>query len=153
MVVPTKQVTASTQAPWINRKIRSSSRRKHRLYKRARQSGLTSDWSNYYQAKKESQQQCRRTYNNYICNLACFKEGQVSKKLWSFIKVQRNDHCGAAALRDNGVVYSDPLSKAELINRAFSTVFTNEDTSTMPALSDTPHPEMPPIHIDINGIV
>ena len=110
-------------------------------------------WSNYYQAKEESQQQCRRTYNNYICNLACSQEGQVSKKLWSFIKAQRNDHYGVAALRDNGVVYRDPQSKAELIDTAFSTVFTSEDTSTMPALSDMPHPEMPPIHIDINGIV
>jgi len=152
-VVPTKQVTANTQAPWINRRIKSLSRRKHRLYKRARQSGLTSDWADYHQAKKESQQQCRRTYNNYICNLACSKQGQVSKKLWSFIKAQRNDHCGVAALQDNGVVYSDPKSKAELINRAFSTVFTTEDTSNMPAMSDMSHPEMPPIQIDINGIV
>ena len=41
-----------------------------------------------------------------------------------------------ATLQDNGVVYSDPQSKAELINRAFSAVFTSEDTSTMPVLSD-----------------
>jgi len=38
-------------------------------------------------------------------------------------------------------------------NLAFSTVFISEDTSTMPAMSNIPHPEMPPIQTNINGII
>ena len=34
---------------------------------------------------------------------------------------------------------------ADLINEAFTTVFTSEDTPTMPVLDGTPYPEMPPI--------
>ena len=150
--IPTKQITSSAKKPWINRHIRSLSRRKHRLYKRARQSGLSLDWLQYNLIKKESQQQCRRAYNNYIYNLA--GQGRsVSKKLWSFIKSQRNDHCGVATLQDDGIVFSDPQGKADLINEAFTTVFTSEDTSTVPVLDGTPYPEMPPIDISTEGII
>ena len=54
----------------------------------------------------------------------------------SYIPLFSQCYCDVATLQDNGVVYSDPQSKAELINRAFPTVFTSEDTSTMPVLSD-----------------
>ena len=50
--------------------IKSLSHRKHRLYKRTHQSGLSSDWLQYYQSKKGSQQQFGRAYNNYIYKLA-----------------------------------------------------------------------------------
>jgi len=49
-----------------------------------------------------------------------------------------------AALQDNGVIYSNP---AELINRAFSQMKTHQ------LCHDMLHPEMPPIQIDINGII
>ena len=62
-IVPTKEMTGKTKPPWINRNIKSLSRRKQRLYNRARQSGLPDDWSLYYQVKKQAQQQCRKVYN------------------------------------------------------------------------------------------
>ena len=47
----------------------------------------------------------------------------------------------------------DPQSKAELINKAFSSVFTHEDVSTMPTLTDTYYPDMPSIRINSEGIL
>ena len=52
-----------------------------------------------------------------------------------------------APLQDNGVTYNDPESKAQIINKAFSSVFTHEDVSTMPMLTES-YPDMPPIQID-----
>ena len=57
-----------------------------------------------------------------------------------------------APLQDNGVTYNDPESKAQIINKAFSSVFTHEDVSTMPMLTDS-YPDMPPIQIDPEGIL
>ena len=106
--------------------------------------------------KKQSQQQCQkaRARNDYICNLANAQGRSVTKKLWSFIKQQKNDYCGVAPLQDNGVTYNDPESKAQIINKAFSSVFTHEDVSTMPMLTDSrSYPDMPPIQIDPGGIL
>ena len=41
-----------------------------------------------------------------------------------------------APLQDNDVAYNDPESKAQIINKAFSSVFTHEDVSTMPIQID-----------------
>ena len=110
-MVPTKVVTTGkNKQPWINQSIKSLSRRKQRLYNRARQSGISEDWTLYHQVKKQSQQQCRKAYNDYVCNLANGQGGSVSKKLWTFIKQQKNDYCGVAPLQDNGVTYDNPHS-------------------------------------------
>ena len=36
-------------------------------------------------------------------------------------------------LQDNDVTYNDPQSKAELISKAFTIVFTKEDVSAIPS--------------------
>ena len=89
-MVPTKEATGKNRPPWmINHSIKSLSRQKQRLYNRARQSGLSDDWLRYHHIKKQSQQQCRKARNNYICNLANAQGRSVTKKLWSFIKQQK----------------------------------------------------------------
>ena len=57
-----------------------------------------------------------------------------------------------ASLQDNGITYNDPESKAQIINKAFSSVFTHEDVSTMPMLTDS-YPDMLPIQIDPESIL
>ena len=121
-MVPSRLVTTGKNKPpciWINHSIKSLSQRKQRLYSRVCQSGLSGDWSLYRLAKKQSQQQCRKAYNEFVCNLADAKGGLVSKKLWSFIKNQKNDYSGVAPLQDEGVTYEDAQSKAEILNKAF----------------------------------
>ena len=46
----------------------------------------------------------------------------------------KKDYCGVAPLQDNGITYNDPQSK---LNKAFSSVFTHKDVSSMPVLNDT----------------
>lgn len=58
-----------------------------------------------HQAKRQSQQQCQKEYNNNLCNLTNRQVGSVSKKLWSFIKQKNNNYCWVAPLQDNGVTY------------------------------------------------
>ena len=58
-----------------------------------------------------------------------------------------------APLQNNGVTYDDPHSKAELINRAFSSVFTHQDVSSVPILTGDSYPDMTPIQISSEGIL
>ena len=52
----------------------------------------------------------------------------MSKKLWSFIKNQRHDYSGVAPLEECGITYSKPQEKADIPNRFFTSVFTQDDS-------------------------
>jgi hypothetical protein len=54
---------------------------------------------------------------------------------------------GVSPLKDSdGKTYSDRETKANILNKQFSSVFsTNEDKSTMPDKGPSPHPTMGPI--------
>ena len=58
-LVPTKTVSSSNSSqPWETPLIRRLSRKKQRLYNRAKLSGLPEIWAQYRAAKKLMQQQC-----------------------------------------------------------------------------------------------
>ena len=81
------------------------------------------------------------------------KNGAITKKLWTYIKSQRKDHCGITLLKFNGHVYNDSLGKAKVLNDYFTSVFTPVSSSA-PPLMDGPHfPDITPIQIDPNGVV
>ena len=49
-------------------------------------------------------------------------------------------------------LYTDPLSKANILAEHFSSVFTQEDTSTILELEGNPFPEISPIQVHLDGI-
>ena len=60
----------------------------------------------------------------------------------------KNGYCGVAPLQDNGITYNNPQSKH---NRAFSSVFTHKDVSSMPVLTAmATYPNMPCRSIQFN---
>ena len=44
------------------------------------------------------------------------------------------------------------MSKANVLAKYFSLVFTNEDTTNVPVLEGDPLPEISPIHIHVDGV-
>ena len=72
----------------------------------------------------------------------------------SFIKSKRCESTGVSPLKDSdGKTYSDSETKANIVNKQFSSVFnTNEDKSTIPDTRSSPHPTMGPIEITENGV-
>ena len=98
-LVPTKQVSTNS-----NCHVRCLSCRKQRYYNRAPISGSQSDWDSYKTVKKELQGECCKVYSNYINNLVSEDDSPTSKKLWSFVKKQKCDHCRVASLEDCGSI-------------------------------------------------
>jgi len=77
----------------------------------------------------------------------------VTKKLWSYIKSKRHDNVGSSGpLSFQGETFTDPLAKANIFANYFSSVFTNEDTSCIPALEVDPLPCVDPIQIHVEGV-
>jgi hypothetical protein len=128
------------------------SRRKQKLYNRAKRTHKTRNWNSYHAIKKLAQKKCREAYSSYINNIICSEEASP-KLFWNYIKNKKNDRCGVAPLKRNGLTFSDNTTKANILNSQFSSVFTSEDLSNMPDMGVSSTPEIPPIIIHHNGVM
>ena len=60
----------------------------------------------------------------------------ISKRLWSLSK--RTDQIGIPSLVHDDNIYSDSLTKSNILNNYFTSVLTKEDTTSIPSLSSQP---------------
>ena len=62
------------------------------------------------------------------------------KKFWNFIKSKRKESSGVAPLKvSDGITYSEPSRKADILNKQFSSVFnSNEDTTNIQNMKSRP---------------
>lgn len=143
-MIPSKWGLTKRNQPWITRQIKQLTRKKQRAYNRARLTNCARDWSTYLDLKKVSQQECRAAFNKYVSNFTDVNN-HVTKKLWSFIKNKKRDRTGIGPLECQGSTVTDSLpSKANVLADYFSSVFTSEDTASVPVLEGDPLPEIPP---------
>ena len=59
---------------------------------------------------------------------------------------------GIASLQSGDTLVTNSLDKAELLNRQFKSVFTNEPLNNLPDKGPSPHPTMPEISVTCQGI-
>ena len=149
--IPSKVTGKNHDHPWISPFIKRLTKRKQRAYNQARLSNSSQDWSVYYSIKKECQRECRKAYNNYVLKFVD-TNGDVSKRLWTFIKDRRTDHCGVASLEVNDTIYNKCKDKASVLNEYFATVFTKKDSSDVPFLDGYPFPDISPIGVTNDGV-
>ena len=150
--IPTKTTSTRFSQPWINREIKRISRRKKRAFRQARKSGKANDWARYKRLKRESQAQCRQVHDAYVANLLSDDPSNNPKRFYSYIKSKRCDNSGVAPLRKEGRTHADPKTKAEILNNQFSSVFTREDTDSLPSMPHSPYADAPNITIEPNGV-
>ena len=113
-----------------------------------------------FSAVRNSQRLERQAYWKYIENLIEVgdqeqdQQPNKQKRFWNFIKSTRRDNSGVAPLKENGRLYSDPLDKANILNRQYQSVFTNDkDCNTNPTPDGEPAPTMPHIENTTNGVM
>ena len=53
-------------------------------------------------------------------------EEKNTKPFYRYIKAQKNDNFRVSSLKFNGLMYSDSLSKSEILNKQFHSVFTKK---------------------------
>ena len=68
------------------------------------------------------------------------------------MRAQQQDNAGVAPLLDNGVLHTDSLSKACILNKQFISVFTREDTGDIPRLQGLGYPNIADLHISTEGV-
>jgi len=148
--VPSKMSTSRFNQPWITRNIKRMSRRKKRAHRKAKHSDCDTDKARYKDLQKETQHACKKAYNSYVKDIVTEKN---PKKLYTFINGKRCESSGVPVLKKGGIGFSDPATKASILNEQFSSVFTQEDTSHIPTIDGTPYPTMKPFTITTHGIL
>ena len=73
------------------------------------------------------------------------------KRFFTFIKNRKCDNNGISPLRDQGQIHIDDTSKANILNRQFSSVFSKQDTFT-PPLTGPRNIAMSDINVDESGV-
>ena len=132
----------------INRKIKKMHRQKQKAYNKARKTGDEADWEVFRQIRKDTFKMTRSAHRAYVREFCL----DSKKQFWSFVKSLKNDSTGIPALKNQGVLISDNIQKAELLNEQFSSVFTNEDLSSLPQALPCMFPTIPDIVIVPGGI-
>ena len=139
--VPSKLTTTRFHLPWITTEIKRISRRKQRAYNICRNKPTISrEHRKHRELQKQTKQLLKSAYDTYINNLISPDNSTNPKRLYTYIKHQRNDQSGIQQLQDkDGFIRSDSLTKANILNQHFPSVFTqNEDTSTIPDKGASP---------------
>ena len=68
------------------------------------------------------------------------------------MKSKRQDQTGVSTLRVNSTVISDSVSKVEVLNQHFKSVFTIEETNNLPDKGISPYPAISNMEIMVPGI-
>ena len=145
--------TTRFNQPWITRQLKRLARKKSRSYKKAKQSDDPRDWQQYKTLKKQMQFDCRQTHQKYVDDMICGDMANNPNKFWSYIKSKRCDNTGVASLLSDGKLHSDSISKTRLLNEQFSSVFTRANTSSLPNLGPSPHPDIQRFDVTEEGVL
>ena len=103
------------------------------------------------QMVKRELRDAERVYVNGILQNGL--ESGNNKPFWKYVKSKKNKKTfGISALKSNGNVITNSLSKAEIVNSQFKSVFTPQSGNTFPQLPGTQFPKIKPLHISENGV-
>ena len=123
-------------------------RKRGKLYFRARKSSSTDVNNHYKRFRAHVQKVIRDAYWKHISNIFSFetespdhgspRKNEKAKKFWSFVKSLKNDAFGINTLRENGMLKTDTLDKANFCNRQFQSAFTPESDTEIPSKGTSP---------------
>ncbi|CAG2217784.1 unnamed protein product [Mytilus edulis] len=151
--VPTRNTLTKHSHPWMNSELRRLSNKKQRAYTLAKSSGKTRDIKKYKFLKSQLQKEARQAHSNYMEDIVSDDLQKNPKRFWSYVKSRKQDASQIVTLKSkDGFLHSDTDTKVSILNQQFQSVYTKEDTSTLPDLGTSPHPTMDNIVIHERGV-
>ena len=161
--IPSKMTKTKYSSPWIDSSIKRLIKRRDRLYFRARKSSSPDIKSHYKRFRAHVQKVIRDAYWKHISNIFSFdtdsadpdcpRKNEKAKKFWSFVKSLKKDAFGINSLRENGILKTDTLDKANICNRQFESAFTRESGTEIPSKGTSPFTPMGEITVDPKGVL
>ena len=156
-----KMTKTKYSSPWIDSSIKRLIKRRDRLYFRARKSSSPDIKSHYKRFRAHVQKVIRDAYWKLISGIFSFdtdnadpdcpRKNEKAKKFWSFVKSLKKDAFGINSLRENGILKTDTLDKANICIRQFESAFTRESDTEIPSKGTSPFSPMGEITVDPKG--
>ena len=155
--IPCKIAKSRCSLPWITNNIRKLLKVRNTLYHQYKQTRSIEIYQQFKEAKHWVQKEMRTAYFNYINGIISSNVSShtpsCNKKFWSFVKHLKKDNVTIPTLLDKGDEVSDNLDKAEVLNRHFRSVFTEEPIAlVLPDKGPSPHPDIHHFIIDEDGV-
>ena len=161
--IPSKMTKTKYSSPWIDNSIKRLIKRRDRLYFRARKSSSPDIKSHYKRFRAHVQKVIRDAYWKHISGIFSFdmdsadpdcpRKNEKAKKFWSFVKSLKKDAFGINSLRENGILKTDTLDKANICNRQFESAFNSESDTEIPSKGTSPFSPMGEITVDPKGVL
>lgn len=151
--IPKKQLKTKPDVPWMTNEIKRMIRKKHRLYKRIKQSNDQNLKEQFKELRITVRNKLHSSYYKYLNSMLDPETDTASKSFWKYIKSRKQDTMNIGTLRASGRVADTPGEKATMLNEQFTSVFTKETNSDLPDLGPSPHQSMPNINISVNGVI
>ena len=159
--IPTKMVRGNRDRPWVSDHTKKLIRKRDKIFGKAR-NGNKKAKDKFKALKHKIQKKIREDYNKYINSIilddteaySAQSKPTNTKKFYSFIKNLKRDSTGVAPLKENGILTSDSTKKADILNRQYQSVFTQDkdiDSQDLPP-PERQLPTMPDIQISLEGV-
>jgi hypothetical protein len=151
--VPSKYTEARHSLPWMTGKIKRCIKRKQKAHKKARRTKKKKDRDRYRRLQLEARFLIRDSNRQYMEDVVSENHKGNPKKFWAYVKSKRQDSSGVPPLKDkDGFVRSDSLTKAEILNAQFQSVYTRESMSHLPDMGSKQQPDMDRIIVNRRGV-
>jgi len=139
--------------PWFNNTLKRLCNKKQRLFNKAKRTRKAQHWEQYKSFKKDLLKAIRRQRWCYINDMLQVGLDQGdSKPFWRYVRAQRQDTSGISPLLHQGVLHTDSLRKAKILNNQFMSVFTVEDSSNTTYLYGPDYPHIEDLTISREGV-
>lgn len=149
MHIPVAKIKCFNSTPWFNDRLRRFNNKKKRLYRNADKNRLSESWKRYHLCEKAYQSLLKTTRRNFFGNDLPSLLINNPRRFWRVLNPR--SHPEIALTNLNGEFVSDSES-AQLLNNAFSSVFTREDLTSSPLIGNRTDITMPAITIREGGI-
>ena len=142
--------------PWMNKNLKKQIAKRNAMFKKFKQTRNQEDCRKYKQLRKTTQKNLRKAHWEHINSTLdeSLKSGN-SKPFWKYVKAKRVDNVGVSGLKENGILHEDSKTKASLLLKQFSSVFTKEDNSVpLPHIENpTDYPNIENIKVNEKGVL
>ena len=108
--------------------------------------------------KAAIQKEIRISYWTYLESVIFEGDSQPghNKKFYSFIKHNKSENCGVSPLKSDGITYTDPKDKSNILNEQFKSVFSHPQPLSLKQICknmvNPPAHSMPTIDITVEGV-
>lgn len=150
--VPLVCIRGEMGRPWYTNLLKKLAQKKKRLFKVAKKSGTAPKWKNYFNCLREYNRLLKRSKKKFFHqDLLDILHGNP-KKFWKILTPNRHQSHNITLTNPDGS-HVPVAKRSDVLNSYFSSVFTCEPSTNIPALPRLDFTDMPAIEVTAEGIM